>query len=159
VSRSTLFAPAWSEFVGVALFAAALIWLVSLASYEPSDAVWFFSTGSHAAPLNFAGRIRGISGRAVLFSSLATRRISSRPCSWSSAGITFWCRSVDAAGTKVIGAGLLFASSSALLSLVLSTLEVAGKSFRAGRLCRRVAGQGAVRISEPDRLAHCHRER
>ena len=46
-----------SEFVGVALFAAALIWLVSLASYEPSDPVWFFSTGSHAAPLNFAGRI------------------------------------------------------------------------------------------------------
>ena len=39
-----------SEFVGVALFAAALIWLVSLASYEPSDPVWFFSTGSHAAP-------------------------------------------------------------------------------------------------------------
>ena len=45
------------EFVGVALFAAALIWLISLASYEPSDAVWFFSTGSHAAPANFAGRV------------------------------------------------------------------------------------------------------
>ena len=32
----------------------------------------------------------------------------------------------------VIGAGLLFASTSAFLSLVFSTLEVAGKSFRAG---------------------------
>ena len=46
-----------SEFVGVALFAAALIWIISLASYEPTDPVWFFSTGSHAAPVNFAGRV------------------------------------------------------------------------------------------------------
>ena len=43
-----------SEFVGVALFATSLIWIVSLASYEPTDPVWFFSTGSHAVPLNFA---------------------------------------------------------------------------------------------------------
>ena len=47
-----------SEFVGVALFAASLIWIVSLASYEPTDPVWFFSTGSHAVPLNFAAEGR-----------------------------------------------------------------------------------------------------
>ena len=46
-----------SEFVGVALFALALIWLIALASYEPTDPVWFFSTGAHAAPANFAGRV------------------------------------------------------------------------------------------------------
>ncbi len=46
-----------SEFLGVALFAAALIWIVSLATYEPSDPAWFFSTGLHAAPANFAGRV------------------------------------------------------------------------------------------------------
>ena len=34
-----------SEFVGVALFAMALIWLISLVTYEPSDPVWFFTTG------------------------------------------------------------------------------------------------------------------
>ena len=39
-----------SEFFGVALFAAALIWLISLATYEPTDPVWFFSAGSGAAP-------------------------------------------------------------------------------------------------------------
>ena len=44
----------------------------------------------------------------------------------------FWCRSLDAAGTKVIGAGMLFACLSAFLGLVLGTLEVSGKSFRAG---------------------------
>ena len=46
-----------SEFVGVALFAASLIWILSLASYDPNDPVWFFSTAGHGAPVgNFAGR-------------------------------------------------------------------------------------------------------
>ncbi len=35
-----------SEFVGVALFGAALIWLISLASYNATDPVWYFNTGS-----------------------------------------------------------------------------------------------------------------
>ena len=35
-----------SEFLGVALFALALIWLISLVTYEPSDPVWFFTTGA-----------------------------------------------------------------------------------------------------------------
>ena len=35
-----------SEFIGVALFALALIWLISLASYSAADPVWFFNTGS-----------------------------------------------------------------------------------------------------------------
>jgi DNA segregation ATPase FtsK/SpoIIIE, S-DNA-T family len=46
-----------TELVGVALFAAALIWIIALASYEPTDPVWFFSTGQHLAPANFAGRV------------------------------------------------------------------------------------------------------
>ncbi|MEP6918028.1 MAG: DNA translocase FtsK 4TM domain-containing protein, partial [Acidobacteriota bacterium] len=46
-----------SEFVGVALFALALIWVIALASYSASDPVWFFNTGSGHAPANFAGRI------------------------------------------------------------------------------------------------------
>ena len=33
-----------SEFLGVALFALALIWLISLVTYEPTDPVWFFIT-------------------------------------------------------------------------------------------------------------------
>ena len=46
----------FSEFVGVALFALALLWLVALASYSPSDPVWFFNTGADVQPANFAGR-------------------------------------------------------------------------------------------------------
>src|SRR5262249_58802822 len=43
-----------------------------------------------------------------------------------------WCRSLDAAMTKATGASLLFASISAFLSLIFGTLELSGKSFRAG---------------------------
>jgi S-DNA-T family DNA segregation ATPase FtsK/SpoIIIE len=120
-----------SEFVGVALFAAALLWLVSLASYEPTDPVWFFSTGSHAAPLNFAGRI----GAFVAELSFQLFGYGSYliPATLMVIGWNyFWCRSVDAAGTKATGAGLLFAGASAFLSLTFGTLDVSGKAFRAG---------------------------
>ena len=52
-----------SEFVGVALFAAALIWIIALASYDPNDPVWFFSTGAPGATVNnFAGRVGAFLG-------------------------------------------------------------------------------------------------
>ena len=38
-----------SEFIGVALFALALLWLIALASYSPADPVWFFNTGGATA--------------------------------------------------------------------------------------------------------------
>ena len=52
--------------VGVALFAVALIWLIALASYDPNDPVWFFSTGTHDMPANFAGRVGAFLARAVV---------------------------------------------------------------------------------------------
>jgi S-DNA-T family DNA segregation ATPase FtsK/SpoIIIE len=120
-----------SEFVGVALFAASLIWIVSLASYEPSDPVWFFSTGSHAVPLNFAGRVGAflaeISFQLFGYASYVIPLVMV-VVGWN----YFWCRKVDAAATKATGATLFFACVSAFLSLVFSTLDVSGKSFRAG---------------------------
>ena len=46
-----------SEFLGVALFALALIWLISLVTYEPTDPVWFFTTDALHPPANFVGRV------------------------------------------------------------------------------------------------------
>ena len=46
-----------SEVAGVALFAAALIWLIALATYDASDPAWFFSTGTNDIPAHFAGRV------------------------------------------------------------------------------------------------------
>jgi S-DNA-T family DNA segregation ATPase FtsK/SpoIIIE len=120
-----------SEFVGVALFGAALIWIVSLASYEPSDPVWFFSTGAHAAPANFAGRVGAF--LAELSFQLFGYASYLIPAIFVVIGWHyFWCRALDAAATKATGAALLFACISAFLSLIFGNLEVSGKSFRAG---------------------------
>jgi S-DNA-T family DNA segregation ATPase FtsK/SpoIIIE len=120
-----------SEFAGVALFAAALIWIVSLASYEPSDPVWFFSTGLHADPVNFAGRVGAfvaeLSFQLFGYASYLVPALLV-VVGWN----YFWCRQLDAAATKATGATLLFACISAFLSFVFGTLEVSGKSFRAG---------------------------
>ena len=120
-----------SEFLGVALFAAALIWIISLASYEPNDPAWFFSTGAHADPVNFAGRVGAF--LAELSFQLVGYAAYMIPALMVAAGWNyFWCRKVDAAGTKATGGVLLFACVSAFLSLVFGALDVSGKSFRAG---------------------------
>ncbi|PYR18862.1 MAG: hypothetical protein DMF94_18155 [Acidobacteria bacterium] len=120
-----------SEFVGVALFAAALIWIISLASYEPTDAVWFFSTGAHAAPANFAGRVGAF--LAELSFQLFGYASYVVPAAMVIIGWNyFWCRSFDAAATKATGAALLVACIGAFLSLIFGNIEVSGKAFRAG---------------------------
>ena len=120
-----------SEVIGVGLFAMALIWLISLASYSASDPVWFFNTGPDLPPANFAGRIGAFIGE-LSFQLLGYAAylipIVMVVIGWH----YFWCRVLDAAYTKVIGAGLLFACVAAFLSLAFGSLEVSGKDFLAG---------------------------
>ena len=120
-----------SEFVGVALFAAALLWLISLVTHEATDPVWFFTTDAASAPANFAGRV------GAFLSELSFQMFGYAaylmPAVIAVIGWHyFWCQSPDAAYTKVFGVALLFACSSAFLSLVFGSAEAAGKSFYAG---------------------------
>jgi DNA segregation ATPase FtsK/SpoIIIE, S-DNA-T family len=120
-----------SEFFGVALFASALIWLIALATYEPTDAVWFFSAGSGAAPVNFAGRVGAFLAEfSFQLMGYASYLI---PAAMVIMGWHyFWCHQVDAQYTKLVGVGLLFGCFSSLFSLAFGSVEVAGKSFRTG---------------------------
>jgi DNA segregation ATPase FtsK/SpoIIIE, S-DNA-T family len=121
----------FSEFVGVALFALAVLWLVALASYSASDPVWFFNTGADGPPANFAGRIGAfmaegsyqLIGYAAYLIPVVLVVIG-----WH----YFWCRAVDAAYTKIVGATLLFCCSSAFLALAFHSLDAVGTEFRAG---------------------------
>jgi S-DNA-T family DNA segregation ATPase FtsK/SpoIIIE len=120
-----------SEFIGVALFAAAMIWLVALATYDPSDPAWFFNVGQHTDPTNFAGRVGAF--LAELSFQLVGYAAYLLPAFFVVVGWHyFWCRPVDARGTKAAGATLLFVCLSAFLSLVLGTRQVGETSFRAG---------------------------
>jgi len=120
-----------SEFMGVALFGLALIWLVALVTYEPTDPVWFFTTDSTHPPANFVGRVGAflaeLSFQIAGYASYLIPAVIG-VMAWH----YFWCEKFDAAYTKLFGVTLLFACFSAFLSIAFGSTEVAGKAFHAG---------------------------
>jgi S-DNA-T family DNA segregation ATPase FtsK/SpoIIIE len=120
-----------SEFAGVALFAAALIWLIALVTHEPSDPVWFFTAGDAHSASNFVGLVGAFLSEASMqvfgYASFVVPALLAIG-GWN----FFWCRQLDAAYTKAIGAGLFFGCLSALLALIVGRTELNGRTFRAG---------------------------
>jgi S-DNA-T family DNA segregation ATPase FtsK/SpoIIIE len=117
--------------MGVALFAGALIWLIALATHEPTDPVWFFTTGDGHAPANFVGRVGAfISELSFQLVGYAAYLLPAAvaACGWH----YFWCEWPDAKYTKVTGIVLFFACASAFLSLVFGSVAIAGGTFYAG---------------------------
>src|SRR5262245_21096391 len=91
--------------------------LIALVSYEPTDPVWFFSTGTSDAPANFVGRVGAFI--AELSFQLFGYAAYLVPGVIGLAGWHyFWCQTLDAVYTKAVGVVIFFASASALLSLV-----------------------------------------
>jgi S-DNA-T family DNA segregation ATPase FtsK/SpoIIIE len=115
----------------VALFASALIWLIALVTYNPSDPVWFFSTVTAEEPSNFIGRVGAF--LAELSFQLLGDGSYLIPAALVIVGWHyFWCRQVEAIYTKLTGCALLFGCVTAFLSLTFGEVEVSGKPFRAG---------------------------
>jgi S-DNA-T family DNA segregation ATPase FtsK/SpoIIIE len=120
-----------SEFLGVVFFALAVIWLISLVTYEPNDPVWFFTTEAARSPANFVGRV------GAFLSELSFQLLGY--ASYLAPGVIavagwryFWCQPFEAVYTKLTGIGLLFGCASAFLSLIFGSTEIAGKTFHAG---------------------------
>jgi S-DNA-T family DNA segregation ATPase FtsK/SpoIIIE len=115
----------------MALFGTAMLWVISLGSYEPADPVWFFSTGVEGLPQNFAGRVGAFLAE-LSFQTFGYAAylipIVLVVVGWH----YFWCRTIDAPGTKSSGAALLFVCLSTFLSLVFGSIDASGRSFRAG---------------------------
>jgi DNA segregation ATPase FtsK/SpoIIIE, S-DNA-T family len=120
-----------SEVMGVGLFAVALIWLVSLASYDANDPAWFFSTGIQDVPANFAGKVGAflaeLSFQLFGYASFLIPAVIA-VVGWR----YFWCRPLTAAYTKLTGAFLLFACSSAFLAVTLGRVDIGPRAYRAG---------------------------
>jgi S-DNA-T family DNA segregation ATPase FtsK/SpoIIIE len=120
-----------SEFAGVALFAMALIWLIALVTYEPTDPVWFFTTGAAHPPANFVGRV------GAFLSELSFQLFGY--ASYLIPGLIavvgwhyFWCQPPEAAYTKLIGVTLFFGCASSFLSLIFGSTDVGGPSTALG---------------------------
>jgi S-DNA-T family DNA segregation ATPase FtsK/SpoIIIE len=108
-----------NEFTGVVLFAAALIWFIALATYSQSDPVWFFNNIAADDVENFAGRF----GAFVALASMQVVGYSAYllPVVLGVVGWHyFWCQQVDAAYTKLFGAGLFVVCLSGLFALAWS---------------------------------------
>jgi S-DNA-T family DNA segregation ATPase FtsK/SpoIIIE len=129
--RTATFSRRASEFLGVALFALALIWLIALATYDAADPVWYFTTGASQAPANFVGRVGAF--LAYLSFQLLGHAAYLLPLLIGTIGWHyFWCQVPDAAYTKVTGVALFLACVTAFLSLVFDVTSEIGGSFRAG---------------------------
>ena len=120
-----------SEFVGVVLIALALVWLIALATWDAQDAVWFINTGSEVPPSNFVGQVGAflaeMSFQIIGYASYLIPVIL-LVFGWH----YFWCRTIDAAYTKLVGLVLLAGCTAAFLSLAFGTMGVSEKTFQSG---------------------------
>ena len=130
MSRST-FSRRISEFLGVALFATSLFWLVALATYDPTDPVWFFSAGSQETASNFAGQVGAflaeLSYQIVGFTAYLLPLVVAA-LGWH----FFWCRSNDSLYTKGAATGLILCCSASFLSLAFGPGLPTSRSFQVG---------------------------
>ncbi len=120
-----------SEIGGVLLFALALMWLVALATYVSTDPAWFFNPN----PVRPAANLIGTAGAFVAELSYQVVGYAAYLFPILTAAIgwhRFWCRKIDAILTKLVGVALLFSSSSAFLSTVMTRARSTGQSFEPG---------------------------
>ena len=120
-----------SETVGVALFAAALVWLVSLTTYDAADAVWFFNPDGAAPPVNMAGRVGAflaeVSYQLVGLTAFLIP-VQLLVLGWHA----FWCRSVGTAYTKLLGLGVIVGCGAGFLSLAFGHIVESPRPIDAG---------------------------
>ena len=143
-----------SEFIGVALFALALIWLIALASYSASDPVWFFNTGSDLAPAELRRARRRLPGRVLLPAARLFRLPGARRAGRRAAGTTSGAGSSTPPTRSSSAPRLLLGCTSSFLSLAFGTLD-GQRARNSGRAA--TSGSGSrrpVRVPQPDRVDH-----
>ena len=120
-----------NEFLGVASFAVALVWLFALTTYDSTDPVWFFKTGGPDNTHNFVGPVGAflaeISYQALGYASYLIPVVLVKT-GWHS----FWCESVDAGYTKLVGAFLFILCVASLLSLGSGPIDVSNTVIQPG---------------------------
>ncbi len=113
-------------------FAAALLLLISLATYNPSDPAPFFKTGASGPARNFIGPAGAFIAELLIpqLFGLAAMLLPVVLALWG--WRLFWCRRIEAPYTKAAGLGLLLLSVTGFLTLSLGTVNFEGDTVRAG---------------------------
>ena len=131
MSPETVLARRVNEFVGVLLFAAAVVWLIALTTHDINDGVWLLKTGTDLPPNNFVGQVGAFISE-VSFQLLG-RSAFLLPVLFLLIGWQyFWCYAVDAIYTKAVGLSLLFACCACLLSIAYGAFSSDSESLYGG---------------------------
>ena len=120
-----------SEILGVTLFAGALVWLVSLSTYDAADAVWFFNPAGVTPPVNLVGRVGAFLAELsyqILGLTAFLIPVQLVVLGWHA----FWCRPVGGAYAKLLGLGVVVGCSAGFLSLAFGHLVEAPRPIDAG---------------------------
>src|SRR5262245_36364978 len=121
-----------AEFLGLVSFGLALLILISLATYRPTDPAPFFKAGATGPARNFIGPIGAFLAE-LLIPQLFGMAAMLLPLVLGITGWKlFWCRPIEAPYTKVSGLLLLLLSLTAFLALAFGTVQVEGEAVRAG---------------------------
>ena len=121
-----------AEFLGLVSFGLALLILISLATYRPTDPAPFFKAGATGPARNFIGPIGAFLAE-LLIPQLFGMAAMLLPLVLGITGWKlFWCRPIEAPYTKVAGLVLLLLSLTAFLALAFGTVQVEGEAVRAG---------------------------
>src|SRR5262245_38580073 len=121
-----------AEFLGLVSFGLALLILISLATYRPTDPAPFFKAGATGPARNFIGPIGAFLAE-LLIPQLFGMAAMLLPLVLGITGWKlFWCRPIEAPYTKVSGLTLLLLSLTAFLALAFGTVQVEGEAVRAG---------------------------
>lgn len=121
-----------AEFLGLLSFGLALLILISLATYRPTDPAPFFKAGASGPARNFIGPI-GAFFAELLIPQLFGMAAMLLPLVLGITGWKlFWCRPIEAPYTKVAGLVLLLLSLTAFLALAFGSVQVEGEAVRAG---------------------------
>ena len=121
-----------AEFLGLVSFGLALLILISLATYRPTDPAPFFKAGASGPARNFIGPIGAFLAE-LLIPQLFGMAAMLLPLVLGITGWKlFWCRPIEAPYTKVAGLLLLLLSLTAFLALAFGSVQVEGEVVRAG---------------------------
>jgi S-DNA-T family DNA segregation ATPase FtsK/SpoIIIE len=121
-----------AEFLGLISFAVALMLLISLATYHPSDPAPFFKAGASGPARNFIGPIGAFLAELFIPQLFGVAALLLPLVLAVTGWKLFWCRPIEAPYTKGAGLLLMLSSLTAFLTLTFASVQIEGEAVRAG---------------------------